>query len=472
MVGIKGTGVCALAEILVSMGAVISGSDVADTFYTDSILHALDIIVLPFDAQNITKNLDLIIYSAAYNPAHHPELRHAYQLGIPLVSYTEALGALSRTMISSGICGVHGKTTTTALAGVIAQAAGMPATILAGSAVSAFGNRSTLQLGKRYFIAETCEYRRHFLDFSPHFIVLTSIEPDHQDYYPDFAAISAAFKDYLHRLPQGGTLVHCSDDPGATIVAKDFLVERPDVRTIPYGFGATGTYQIHDYSVCDGYAEFSLGAYQEPFRLKIPGRHSVLDAVAAIALCSAIGIADGLEWDGSQLAAVRKALASFSGSRRRSEIIGEVKGILFMDDYAHHPTAIRTTLAGLKEFYPSRRLVVDFMPHTYSRTKALFTDFASAFDRADEVILHKIYASAREAVDPTVTGQALHAAMLSRGLCTRYYEEPMNAEPYLAKTLDSNDLFITMGAGDNWLLGKYLYEKFTAMQTPANKGIL
>ncbi len=172
LVGVKGTGMCALAEILSASGAVVSGSDVADIFYTDRILEALGIAVNAFNPDSIKSTIDLVIHSAAYRPDSHPELLRARDIGIPVSTYPEALGGLSRTMDSSGICGVHGKTTTTALAGIVAKACDLPATILAGSAVADFGDRSTLVLGNKLFIAETCEYRRHFLSFSPQRIVL------------------------------------------------------------------------------------------------------------------------------------------------------------------------------------------------------------------------------------------------------------------------------------------------------------
>ena len=265
LVGAKGTGMCALAEILKASGALINGSDVSDTFYTDRILSALGVAVHDFNPANIHAALDLVIHSAAYRADTHPELLRAKELGIPVATYPEALGALSRTMDSSGICGVHGKTTTTALTGIVARACGLPATILAGSAVSDFGDRSTLVLGNELFIAETCEYRRHFLSFSPHRIVLTSVEPDHQDYYPDLDSIMDAFLEYTLLLPDGGSLIYCSDDRGAANLAIRLHELRPDVVIVPYGFSAKGKYRITDYRVRDERARFSLAGFTVPF---------------------------------------------------------------------------------------------------------------------------------------------------------------------------------------------------------------
>lgn len=452
LVGVKGSGVCALAELLVASGAGVTGSDVAEPFYTDRILSELGIRPLPFSPDNVKPGLWAVIHSAAWKADSHPELLKARELGLRILSYPEALGLLSASRDSAGVCGVHGKTTTTALAGSVAQALGLQATILSASAVSGFGNRSTLHLGDRFFIAETCEYKRHFLNFKPRRILLTSVESDHQDYYPDYASIRDAFVEYLDTLPPDGTLVYCADDPGA-LDALSRMKGGPSL--IPYGFKAEGPYRIEDYRAARGEASFSLAGFPGRFALRVPGRHMALNAVAAMALCLDMA-GTGAEAEPETVEKLRAALLAFGGTKRRSEIVGEAGGVLIMDDYAHHPSAIKTTLAGLREFHEGRRLVVDFMSHTYSRTSALFDDFASAFGDADELIMHAIYASARETADPRIDGKALAeaaAARAARGVKVSYYEKPLDALPYLSSSLKPGDLFITMGAGDNWTLG-------------------
>ena len=471
LVGAKGTGVCALAELLVSAGAVLTGSDVADVFYTDEVLAAIGVPVHKFSASNVHRGIQLVIHSAAYKKDTNPDLVRAAELGIPTMSYPEALGAFSAMRDSSGICGVHGKTTTTALAGTLARALSLPAAILAGSAVGSFGGRSTLTLGDELFIAETCEYRRHFLSFRPRRIVLTSVEPDHQDYYPDYTAISTAFVEYLVSLPTGGLAIYCADDAGAVDVSSRASLERPDLRGLPYGFSASGDFRIEWYEVRDERGVFKLAGYDRQWSVRIPGRHLALDATAAIALCASI-VADregSRRLGDGELDALAAALEGFSGSKRRSEILGEARGVLFMDDYAHHPTAIRLTLAGLKEFYPRRRLVVDFMSHTASRTRALLDEFASSFVSADMCLFHRIYPSAREAPDPGMTGRVLFDRAVAAGCEAVYFDDPLESTPYLRATLQAGDLFITMGAGDNWRLGAMLHEEFS--RTPVSKGL-
>ena len=465
MVGIKGTGMAALAELLSAGGARITGSDVSDVFYTDAILGSLGIKALPFSQDNIRLGLDLVVHSAAYIRGQHPELVAAEARGIPLMTYTEALGELSRRFDSTGIAGVHGKTTTTALAGTLLKGAESSAVILAGSAVSGFGDRSTLILGNRFFVAETCEYKRNFLSFRPSRIVLTSVEPDHQDYYPDYESIRDAFLEYALSLPHGGCLIYCSDDPGASEVAKRALDLRPDLDTVPYGWTAQGRWKLSSYTIARECAEFRFEGMTEPFRVRIPGRHIALDAAAALALTDRLVLEEfGRPLEGPRLDAVRRSLEEFSGSRRRCEILGNAQGILFMDDYGHHPTAIRLTLEGIREFYPDRRIVVDFMSHTYSRTKALLDEYADAFSSADEVFLHKIYASAREKPDGSVTGKTLFNRMAERRDRVRYFEEPLEALEFLRSELRPGDLFLTLGAGDNFRLGRTLFERIKAEQ--------
>jgi UDP-N-acetylmuramate--alanine ligase len=475
LVGAKGTGMAALAEILASRGARLTGSDVADEFYTDVILRAIGLdLRVGFEAGNLPEATDLVIHSAAYARDRNPELVEADRRGLTILSYPEALGALSASFDASGIAGVHGKTTTTAMAGSLIAALGLPATVLAGSAVPSFGGRSTKILGDAYLVAETCEYRRHFLNFHPRRVVLTSVESDHQDYYPTYEDILAAFVEYGLRLPRAGELIYCADDQGACAAADRIRAGRPDLTLTPYGARAPGPYRMEYYRADEGLARFKLAGFEREFELRVPGEHLALDAAAALALSVSLlcdhrarvgeGAAKPLV-SPAELETLAAALSAFAGSKRRSERVGEAGGVLFMDDYGHHPTAIRDTIRGMKAFWPRRRLVVDFMSHTYSRTKALFGEFVESLDEADVVVLHKIYASAREAPDPSIRGEMLFDAVRRRrtekggdpSTCI-YSEEPLAAAGALADLLRPGDLFLTMGAGDNWKLGERLLE--------------
>jgi UDP-N-acetylmuramate--alanine ligase len=251
-IGIKGTGMCALAELLHNSGLVVSGSDCSDVFYTDAILKELGIPYHEsFAAEHIEAGIDLVIHSAAYSAETNTEIAETLKRGIPILKYPDALGAYSALFDSSGIAGVHGKTTTTALAGTLFRGAGLPARILAGSAVSAFGGRSTLILGDKYFAAETCEYRRHFMAFHPKRIVLTSVESDHQDFYPTYESIRDAFLDYIRLLPKGGELIYCADDPGAAETAARQGGEGRGKRLIPHGCSAAVDFGLRSFTIQD-----------------------------------------------------------------------------------------------------------------------------------------------------------------------------------------------------------------------------
>jgi UDP-N-acetylmuramate--alanine ligase len=475
-VGAKGTGMAALAEIFVDRGALLTGSDVPDVFYTDAILKSLGVRVYEgFSASNLGPGISAVIYSDAYNPSTNPELIEAGKRGLPIYNYAQALGALSRLADSSGVAGVHGKTTTTAMAGTLLAALGCPATTLTGSVVSSFHDRCTSIGGSEYFVAETDEYRRHFLEFSPKRILLTSVESDHQDYYPTYESIVAAYREYGLSLPEGGTLVYCADDPGAKSIFEYLASARPDLTFVPYGFEAQGAWRIRECRQAEGVTLFRLEGFDTVFELKVPGKHLVLDAAGALALAYLILT----EWksvsdlNSADMGRLKTALRDFRGSKRRSEIVGEAKGILVMDDYAHHPTALRATIAGLREFWPRRRIVVDFMSHTYSRTMALLDEFASSLDQADCIILHGIYASAREAPIEGFSGRNLYDKVRARhpelqdlsrtqapseGNFIYYEESHLDSAPKALSLLKPGDLFITMGAGDNWKLGRKILE--------------
>ena len=273
MVGVKGTGMEALAEVLWARGARVTGSDTTETFYTDAVLRRLSIpFTEGFDAANLPSDTQLLIHSAAYRREDNPELALGASRGIPMMAYPQALGQLSQMSDSSGVSGVHGKSTTTAMCGVILNAWRMPATVLVGAEVPAFGDRSTLMLGGKYFVAETCEYRRHFLNFRPSQILITSVEPDHLDYFKDLEDLLGAFEEYGALLPRGGALVYCADDPGAAAAASRILSRREDVRAVPYGRTASGAFRVIEETMDDGRSGFALAGWKQRFALKVPGR--------------------------------------------------------------------------------------------------------------------------------------------------------------------------------------------------------
>ncbi len=469
MVGIKGNGMAALAATLHGAGARVTGSDTGERFFTDAVLERLGLTVRAgFDAGHLGPDAALVIYSPAYDPTANPELVEAVRRGLPTLSYPEALGALSAQFDSSGIAGSHGKTTTTALCAVLCKALGLEATVLVPSLLPNLDGMPVHSGGRRFFVTETCEYRRHFLSFRPRRIVLTTVEAEHLDYYRDFGDVCDAFEEYARLLPPGGTLIHNADDPGCRAVLER-IGDTPPER-VPYGKLASGDYRITDLSTPSGRVRFTLAGRAEPFELRVPGAHNAYNATAALALvCSLSGAPLSLQ-PRAELERLSAGLRDFRGAARRAEVVGESRGVTILDDYGHHPTEVASTLAGLKSFYAGRRLVVDFMPHTYSRTRALFSEFLVAFDAADEVVLHRIYASAREHDDGTVSGRRLADELALRKHAVRYFDEPLDAVGYLTGSLQSGDVLVTMGAGDNWRVGRAVLEALSGPGLPGEGG--
>lgn len=467
-VGIKGTGMAALVEILHKRGAFITGSDVSERFYTDEILDRLGIKALPFSKDNITDDIKYVVYSSAYSAKTNPDLVEAVSRGLPVLLYSEALGAVSRSSYSCGICGVHGKTTTTGIAGTILKAVSLPGQALAGSIIKSFGDSCVYAspLGHKYFIAETCEYRRNFMSFDPQKIILTAVESDHQDFYPTYEDIRDAFVDYILKLPENGQLIYCADDKGAVETAKIASEKRPDIQLLPYGEKASGDYHLEFGKVQNGVHYFKIDLIGD-CAIKVPGDHNVRNSAAAVALISELLRTDGKN-PNDYADKIKSGLLDFAGGKRRSEIVGEAKtrlgqDVIFIDDYGHHPTAVRTTLEGYREFYKGHKIIVDFMSHTYTRTAALLEEFASSFGAADKVIINKIYGSAREdASAAKVTGEMLaeHAKKYHKDVV--YAGEFDEAASVALKMLDEPSgkdypdgyVFVTMGAGDNWKVGK------------------
>ena len=507
-VGIKGTGMAALVEILFHAGAVITGSDVSERFYTDEILEKLGLKALPFAESNITDEIEYVVYSSAYKLDKNPDLIAACKKNIPCLLYTQALGSYSERSYSCGICGVHGKTSTTGLTGTILKELDLPVQVLAGSVINSFGGTCTYTSplvaekshgknnsyssdctkhfdDKNIFVAETCEYQRHFMSFCPQKIILTSVESDHQDYYPTCEDIRDAFVDYICKLPQGGQLIYCADDKGAVETANIASKKRSDIKLIPYGQKAEGDYKLTFGKVENEKNNFELELFKSAascccgsvknsgaLAISVPGKHEVMDAAAATALCCELLRDAGLD-PIDNYERISQGLLNFTGGKRRSEIVGRFKtqsgnDVVVIDDYGHHPTAVKTTLEGFREFYKGRKIIVDFMSHTYSRTQALLKEFASCFTSADEVILHKIYSSAREnPKDFTITGRTLYDEVIKSGFDSQkvhYFEEIFDAKDFVLRLLDESlspeypdgYLFVTMGAGDNWKLGKAL----------------
>lgn len=461
LIGIKGAGMTALAELMAASGVKVTGSDTEERFYTDAILKGLGIVPnVGFRAENLPKKCDRIIYSTAYSPEKNEELKAALASGTPVSSYPEAIGLLSQEYLTLAVCGTHGKTTTSALLANTLSALGANPAAIVGSKILGWGGSALFGRGK-HLVLEADEYQNKLAHYSPHAAILTSVDWDHPDFFPTVEEYRQVFMDFVARIPRHGALVACYDDADVMEVAK---AATAPVTT--YGFLEGADYRITDYKVLESEGPLAQEGAKQQFRimrgeeeigtfaLGLAGRHNALNATAVIALVHA------LKLDNHAEAQLQKAIASFKGTTRRFEYIGERFGALIYDDYAHHPAEVKATLRAFRELYPKRKLWAIFHPHTFSRTKALLPDFAQSFDDADGVTILDIYGSAREE-QGGVSAQDLVDAI------NRFNPGKATLAPRLQETLigeiegvmGRSDLIVTLGAGDVWQISHQLAKK-------------
>lgn len=456
MIGIKGSGMVALAEILKSQGKKICGSDVKEPFFTDEILKRLKVKVYQgFDGENLKnrKNLNLVIHSTVYNLENNEELQIAQKKGYPILSYPEALGLLFNSKFGIAVCGTHGKTTTTAMLALVMKEAGLAPTAQIGSKVKQL-NSSVLVGDSEYMVIEADEYQNKLAHYKPQKVILTNLDFDHPDYFEDFEAYKKVFKDFVKKIPAIGTLVVWGESASTLEVALEARC-----RVVVYGFfrkdsDISNEIESNDSSIYEITEKFEKANKRAPeiflvpekLKLKVAGKHNLLNATAVLAMAKSLGILEEVSL---------KSLSEFEGTSRRLETIGKRKGALIIDDYAHHPEEVKATLQALKEKYLQRNLICVFHPHTFTRTKALLSEFAQSFDEADEVIILDIYGSAREK-QGGVTSEELVEKMKMFQQNVYYLATIEDAFDDLKDRIGNKDLVVTMGAGNVWELANKL----------------
>lgn len=431
----------ALAQVSAQVEeALITGSDVSERFFTDAVLERAHIPVLEFNAQNVEK-ADLVVASAAYGE-DQPEIARARELNIPILTYPQYLGRLMSQKRGIAVSGTHGKTTTTAMAGLTLLQADIDPTIIVGSDVPSIGGNAYSGKGE-YFLAESCEYRRHFLNYSPEYLIITNIEFDHPDYFNDIEDVVSAFAELAQKVPAAGRVFIWAEDPN-----RKFIQSQAPITT--FGLSEEADIQAKEILFHDEGSSmkiFAFGQYLGEMNLHVAGKHNILNALATIALCLELGI------PAQQILA---SLDQFNGTKRRFEHVGMNGGALIVDDYAHHPTEIRSTLEGARLSFPDRRIRAIFQPHTFSRTEKLLDEFSHAFTVADEVVIAEIFASARETNLNTISASTLAELMQGQGVNARFINSLDEIHDYLAKTLTPKDLVLTLGAGDIYKVGQSL----------------
>ena len=450
-VGIGGSGMSGIARALARQGKRVTGSDLRESPVLEALRREPNLTAWGSHAPDQVRGASLVVTSAAVKP-DNPEIQAAQALGIPIISRAEMLGRLmSRYRRSVAVSGTHGKTTTTGMVALVLEAGGLDPTVLIGGDLPAYGGNARLG-SSDVFVAESCEAYDSFLDLDPYLAVITNIEADHLDYYGDFDNVLRSFRQFLSQVT--GAAIVCGDDPGVQAV----LELLPSLRTVRYGFGegmALRACQFHADGLRPSYTACWEGETLGRITLSVPGAHNVLNSL------SAVGI--GLEL-GLPFARIQEGLEAFTGTGRRFEQLGETaNGVLVIDDYAHHPTELRATLAAAKQAFPDRRRIAVFQPHLPSRTEDFQAEFAESFGDADLVVLTEIYL-AREQARAGVSGATLAALTADRRGAEHivYVADKTQLPAKLAQITRSGDVVLTLGAGDIRAAGEGLLRGTTA----------
>ncbi len=442
-IGIGGISMSGLAEILMKEGFTVSGSDNKESSLTDHLTDKGAVIFYGQKASNIIDGINVVVYTAAIHEDNE-EFMEAKRQGLPMLSRAELLGQLMTNYDTPiAVSGTHGKTTTTSMLSHIFLAGDMDPTISVGGILKAI--HGNIRVGSSgLFVTEACEYTNSFLHFFPKISVILNIDADHLDFFKDLDDIRHSFRLFAELLPEDGTLVINGD-----IENLSYITDGLACRVVTFGREASLDYSASDIQYDEqGNASFDLIRHGMPsghVTLSVGGEHNVYNALSAIAVADLLGVS---------AETIQEGLLSFHGTDRRFEYKGEFNGITVIDDYAHHPTEIEATLKSAAH-YPHRELWCIFQPHTYTRTKALFDEFAQALSHTDHLILADIYA-ARETDTLGISSEQLARAAASYGCDAIYLPSFDEIEKYVRDHCQSGDLLITMGAGDVVNIGEDL----------------
>lgn len=433
--GIGGISMSGLAEVLLERGFSITGSDMKSSPITEKLEHHGASIVYGQKAENITDDIDLVVYTAAIHP-DNPEFQAVIRKGIPHMDRAELLGQIMRNYKNSiAVSGTHGKTTTTSMLSLIMLAGACDPTISVGGILKDIDGN--IRVGRsQNFITEACEYTNSFLKFNPRIELILNVDADHLDFFKDLDDIRHSFRLFSEKLNKDGILIINGEIPDLS-----YFTQRLPCKIITYGLEADDDYTAKNISfneyACGSYDLYVNGEKLDHITLNVTGLHNVSNSLAAIAAARELGI---------PMEHIKAGLMKFKGTDRRFEYKGEVNGITILDDYAHHPTEIEATLTAAKN-YPHRKIWCAFQPHTYTRTKALLHEFGKALSLADHVVLADIYA-AREADTGEIHSKDLQAEIRRQGTEVDYFSTFEQIENFLLKNCHPGDLVITMGAGD------------------------
>lgn len=448
-VGIGGIGMSGLAEVLLTMGCRVTGSDLKRSSVTERLRRRGAKIHFGHRPENISRtNPPQVVVTSSAVAKGNPEVQDALRSGIPVISRGEMLAELMRLKYGIAVAGSHGKTTTTSLVAAVLDAGGFDPTLVIGGRVKSL--RTNARLGKGDFlVAEADESDGSFLHLNPTIAVVTNIDREHMDHYRDFEELRSTFQAFVGKIPFYGTAVFCADHPETAKLAAQF-----SKRGVTYALRERADYQGTRIRTRGWGSEFDVkfrGEKLGRIRLRQPGLHNVLNSLAAIAVGRELGI---------RFSDIRKGLSNFRGIGRRLEIIHQ-GDVMIVDDYGHHPVEMTTTIKALRSTIKKSRLWVLFQPHRYTRTKDLFSEFTKAFGEADEVVVTEIYAASEEPIRG-VTGEALARAVKKerRGRGVTFVPRVDEIADVVFSRLKKGDVVLTLGAGDIWKAGKEIAKKF------------
>lgn len=439
-VGIGGAGMSGIAEVLLNLGYAVSGSDLKATDATDHLQRLGATIHYGHQEKNVG-NAQVVVTSSAIRQ-NNPEAVFAHRQKIPVIPRIEMLAELARLKYTIAIAGTHGKTTTTSMVASILQAGGLDPTFIIGGKLNHLQSGAKLGSGE-YLVAEADESDGSFLKLSPTIALITNIDDDHLDYYGSMKHLRKAFVEFANNVPFYGCAIFCEDDPGVRNVLPQLTR-----RLVTYGLESISDWSAGELSDSEAGIRFTLLHRQKSLgqvSLRVSGRHNVLNALAAIAC--------GMELKIS-FETIAHALQKFENVARRLEVRGEKNGAIWVDDYGHHPTEIQATLSALRERYPNRKLVVLFQPHRYSRTKILAKEFGKSFNHAETVFLLPVYPAGEKPIAGVSSKNILDALKKNKVPATLLNGNQVNL---LDKYIRPGSVFLTLGAGDVWKVGKKFF---------------
>ena len=447
-VGIGGIGMSGIAEILLAEGFRVSGSDLAKSDVTARLEELGACIVQGHSPENLA-DAEVVVYSSAVKPDENPETLEAMRRKVPLIRRAEMLAEVTRLHYGVAVSGTHGKTTTTSMIGLVLIEGGIDPTVIVGGKLADLGGTNARRGEGEWTVVEADEYDRSFLSLLPTIAVITNLESEHLDIYSDLDDLKRSFVEFANKVPFYGFVALCLDEPELVDI-----MPRLTRRVVSYGTSSQCDVQASEITYEKGRSRFTVlfrGEVLGTIELGVPGLHNVKNALAAVTSGLALDV---------PFETISSALVKFSGVYRRFEIKGESRGVLVIDDYAHHPTEVKATLQGVKRGW-NRRVVVVFQPHTYTRTRDFHDEFGKSFLNADLVIITDLY-PAREQPIQGVNGELVAKSATDFGhRHVSYVPEKNDVPAHLSSLLEPGDIVLTMGAGDIWKIGETILEELS-----------